>query len=1827
MLRRGSSIGLAIALLLAAALPVLSASGRQQQGRVRRLKACVGLLPTPGEPQSAAAPLNPFSPAIPDPDAIDPLRSPNPYPYVFWVLDQRKDLKPDGWEFFNPASPPFPTSRQLQRSSLLGSGLTAGMPLRPDMAAYWEVVLSPGNFDALAQMDVIYLPVARQRQGQIAPVMFTEEQRQLLQRLVDSGVTIWVDWSLNAPTISNVMGGGQTIGNPMTQTKNGFYTNLDFSSFTGNAMEPLDPLSGRRVGHPLLDGLFILGAGDGTRLGYEFGNPANAPDTNRAVLTQVPWMQANTNFAAVVRLRNGGAPVPPDQGAYVAAARSGAGFLVASAGNVAGAVGNMIPSTALRFTTQDLLRAQPEDLKFLYNMFAWRSEVSAEQKNGRHMGESGVSLNGLVERGTYPGLVPNGAVTNPWRTYPPAGTPSANLPTNPAAPLVINGVVVSAVRYLDAGGQVVTGVHAFEGNPSDDFDGNGFSDDGLRDATNPIDASTPATNPFVDNSIGQPYDRLMSINSQNAAGLFPPGTLVTGLAAGEVPDLAGGGNPQGAKSFVFGATSAGLFSLPAPRQGLPAVDFWQNAGVYKTAPNLGISYTGAPAFATVPGPRLPSGVSLVAGQLYAGGSYQGVFGSALNGKLVSFLVGSGGTMTPTWYYPSNNESNRMGLISGPITAAQIQDQGTGAIDTVIICTTLATTDTTPQQTGDTTGKLEMFVVATKGDPLTFPSGNTAPGATNPAGGRRFISSRLVNAIPAQGAAANLRENLWDPTRHYEVRVIDRATSYVIARFLPGQNGFAPLLDGQSGQVELPPPTGTLSAFQDPERPGVWDLNRFVLLADYAILPQQADQTGLTIRPRMSPATPYVRGTGSIQNQLQRTGIAGGASVGRDNRIYYATGQGYMCSVYTSRGRPQFGWKMRSLEYQDQTGLATNFNPGTPGNHLSDYAFVAAPAAGSRIVFSARGRGAAGTVYVMEPDAVIRFKLPIPAGLTAARAKDVMLEADHGLGINPNSPFLLSTEQPWGRYANQFSVEPDTATVTFQNMENFSLDLRQARSPQELLMIGVDTGGRPAVPIRWALRNPGMGEPSTQNPATAYIPVPISAIYRTSVAGQAESWHAGATIAGDRIYLMGGTGYLHELPIDPKSVNPSFPLPATGLDGFNIGNIALYGASALTRKRDIAADPPSGQVMANSTPAIVDGLLAVTSRRGLSFLGSPSIVIADSNRVVEASGDSFAVASLDVSQKHRLLTSEYPIPTDPVFSITGGAPVTTDRLALSRPAAVRKLDRNSSLTSIFWSSSTTEGPVDSMSGITETTALAEQSYLIADTGNNRCVEVNPTGKTVWELRDFQDPFKYLPAGEPLTLSGPMDVQRWIELERVPGSSPVSFVYVIHTLITDTGNSRILEIVDKVNYQGGFFSAASYPIGLPTFSGGVQVGADGSPVRWYHVLVWCSQTNAQGLRLNYRGAQRLFWPDANGNRIIIPPTPGIDAPIPDLALAAPPYLPRERYLSYTMAPVAGQTVVYPGAPILASYNQFFAGTNLNVTDRIPEVRPGGDSIVFLRGAYKLDEFTASGPEPVTLALQPRAFEMREPRPGSVAGGDRFRFTQGVIDPNVPILTDIHDEVGVAGSPRIVHRLSGVNSVQRTIRSDVRFAPEVNGAGVVSKAMYFLIADRDGVWEARMLPSQLIATPGQFRMTMAFTREDYARVSGGRRFTPASARRLQNGYVLIASRTPGNDLPPSGLTIPQQQALLGGDVFLLRVNDYLRAPERGGAPYDPTSPLHGWTTDLWIGATATGPSIRWRAASQLDPGQAPTLRTSLVGGGNPAELTNSYIPVQPNYADLVY
>jgi hypothetical protein len=458
---------------------------------------------------------------------------------------------------------------------------------------------------------------------------------------------------------------------------------------------------------------------------------------------------------------------------------------------------------------------------------------------------------------------------------------------------------------------------------------------------------------------------------------------------------------------------------------------------------------------------------------------------------------------------------------------------------------------------------------------------------------------------------------------------------------------------------------------------------------------------------------------------------------------------------------------------------------------------------------------------------------------------------------------------------------------------------------------------------------------------------------------------------------------------------------------------------------------------------------------------------------------------------------------------------------------------------------------------------------------------------------------------------MDVQRWVDTEQHAGGSNGSPLLVIHTLVADSGNTRVIEIVDKILYQQGIFNPNSFV----QIAGQIDTQPNPQPVRWHHVLVWTSQTNAQGLHFRYRTAQRVYRTDAVGN---LAPNAGVPAntyPRPVMGVA--PFLPMEPYEALTMATISNARVFYATDP----KDQHYGDTQRN----IPQSLPGGDSILFL----------------LSNRTDTTGQKFWVPDPTSSTG---YKYVQGTVgNPSngYPIIQDIWS---ANGGEHVVHSLSGVTSVERTVRVN----PADKGFYDIHqprRAVYYLIADGGGVFEFRYDPTQPIEPPtanNPFprnhspRLAWAFTNDDYNAVTGGgngnpgalrsgetgaytsgRTLTAASARLMTNGQVLIASRTAGNAAPAGGPTVP------GGEVFALRITDFARQPQANASPWIPDFPVQIARAG---GARLVLPSITWRAPAPLDPLRQP-LPLPGSNGFNPLDIGNTYLPDQPAYADLVF
>ena len=109
----------------------------------------------------------------------------------------------------------------------------------------------------------------------------------------------------------------------------------------------------------------------------------------------------------------------------------------------------------------------------------------------------------------------------------------------------------------------------------------------------------------------------------------------------------------------------------------------------------------------------------------------------------------------------------------------------------------------------------------------------------------------------------------------------------------------------------------------------------------------------------------------------------------------------------------------------------------------------------------------------------------------------------------------------------------------------------------------------------------------------------------------------------------------------------------------------------------------------------------------------------------------------------------------------------------------------------WATDSTTAASGTKTDFSHPTALAQvapNDYLVADTGNNRCVRFDRAGDVIWELTTFSDPNKLLGVGQPLTLSQPSSVQIRFAGKDVAGN-PLPYY-----LIADSGNNRVLEVQD-------------------------------------------------------------------------------------------------------------------------------------------------------------------------------------------------------------------------------------------------------------------------------------------------------------------------------------------------------------------------------------------------------------------------------------------------
>ncbi len=365
---------------------------------------------------------------------IDPDPDKRPLPYVFQIMDQRTDLKPAGWEFYNPYASSHVTKDIADRwvdSSSGKSRYIMGTSIDKTKGCYWEVPISSMQPEEIANYDVLFL-------SGYDTMIFTARDREKLRKFVDNGGVLWVCWETS--------GGGQTAFDDTFFTSLGG-SDLGFNNTNNPNAQAVVPM--QTAAHALLNRPFYLSHADVQNLGG-YGPPGSLNREN------IVFGGSASNIFVPLVLRDTLNQVT------IAAAQYGSGYIIVTADNVGQAitdpVGEEIDANTKVPTgrCRDLyVAAHPEDLKLAYNIVNWGSEHPTFRKNPRHTGSS------FEEVGT--------SLVNLWRFQVPA----ANKVATDSAPVILDDMVF----YVD--GQNI--LHAFDLSPVRSRNQSGDPDDGIRD--------------------------------------------------------------------------------------------------------------------------------------------------------------------------------------------------------------------------------------------------------------------------------------------------------------------------------------------------------------------------------------------------------------------------------------------------------------------------------------------------------------------------------------------------------------------------------------------------------------------------------------------------------------------------------------------------------------------------------------------------------------------------------------------------------------------------------------------------------------------------------------------------------------------------------------------------------------------------------------------------------------------------------------------------------------------------------------------------------------------------------------------------------------------------------------------------------------------------------------------------------------------------------------------------------------------------------------------------------------------------------------------------
>lgn len=176
-----------------------------------------------------------------------------------------------------------------------------------------------------------------------------------------------------------------------------------------------------------------------------------------------------------------------------------------------------------------------------------------------------------------------------------------------------------------------------------------------------------------------------------------------------------------------------------------------------------------------------------------------------------------------------------------------------------------------------------------------------------------------------------------------------------------------------------------------------------------------------------------------------------------------------------------------------------------------------------------------------------------------------------------------------------------------------------------------------------------------------------------------------------------------------------------------------------------------------------------------------------------------------------------------------------------------------------------GNVQGISKPTRVYASGSNTYWVVDSGADRVVRYDASGRELRSLHRFKVDPKYLPAGAPdnlkLELRSPKDVLVFQTMAVSPSylSNPKPYELWVHYLIADSGNFRMVELIDR--YE---FDPVARRVIAPIQYVDPESSKPGQVERAFGVLLWHSPPELSGKQFAYNSISRVFVDDGQGGR---------------------------------------------------------------------------------------------------------------------------------------------------------------------------------------------------------------------------------------------------------------------------------------------------------------------------------------------------------------------------